>query len=159
MPYRGYAYSTILGAVLMSCRRKAYREATHEPLQFEKANNPGESRKNIPVDERPRVDQEMLVREEQKALAGSRLYVQRLRLLMAVSRLPVFERDVVRQVLAGADIEELEREAPGAKRRLMAAVPRLKRVLAPPHAAGSRQTGSTAATREAPGGPADNAGG
>jgi hypothetical protein len=86
---------------------------------------------NVPVDQRPRADQEMLVREEQKALAGSRLYVQRLRLLMAVSRLPVFERNVVRQVLAGADIDELDCVTPGAKKRLMAATRRLKRELAP----------------------------
>jgi hypothetical protein len=117
----------------MSCRRKAYREATHEPLEFEKPNKPGESggsRKNIPVDERPRPDQEMLVREEQRRRAGSELYVQRLRLLIAVANLTVLQRDVVRQVFAGADINELDRVTPGAKKLLMAGVRKLKRELA-----------------------------
>ena len=117
----------------MSCRRKAYREATHEPLEFEKPNKPGESggsQKNIPIDERPRVDQEMLVREDQRRRAGSELYVQRLRVLIAVANSPVLQRDVVRQVLAGADIEELDRVTPGAKKLLMAGVRKLKRELA-----------------------------
>lgn len=132
--YRAYAYLIIRGAVLMSCRRKAYKEATHQPLEFEKANKPGESggsRKNIPIDERLRVDQEMLSSEEQRLLTGSRLYVRNFKLLLAVSRLPIFERDVVRQVLAGVGIEELECVTPGAKKLLMAAVRRLKKELAP----------------------------
>ncbi len=142
--YRAFAYSTIRGAVLMSCRRKAYREATHEELQFEKANKPGESggsRKNIPIDQRLRPDQEMLVREEQRTLAGSRLYVQRFRLLIAVANLPVLQRDVVRQVFAGADIAELDRATPGTKKLLMAAVRRLKKELAPTSRRAVSQTG------------------
>ena len=140
VPYHGYAYLTVRGAVLMSCRRKAYREATHQPLEFDEPNGRGHSggatgsgdkARNVPVDQRPRADQELLAREEQRRLAGSQLYVQRLRLLMAVSRLPAEERDVVRQVLDGADIEEVDSVTPGAKRRLAAAVRKLKRELVP----------------------------
>ena len=110
--YRAFAYSTIRGAVLMSCRRRAYREATHEELPQEKANRPGgkgAETLGVPRDQRLGPEAQVLVREEQRLLAGSRLYVQRFRLLMAVSHLPPEERDVVRQVFAGADVAELDR--------------------------------------------------
>ncbi len=145
--YRGFAYSTIRGAVLMSCRRRHYREATHEPLavtDFASAtdggrgwgqtwakNGSGVTFSSVVPDKRPNPEDQVLVREEQRLLAGSRLYVQRFRLLIAVANLPAEERDVVRRVFAGADIAELDSATPGTKKLLNAAFRRLKRELAP----------------------------
>jgi hypothetical protein len=67
----------VINAVRMSCRRRSYREATHEELK-----------PNVTlVGEQPLVDQEMLAREEQCFL-GPQLYVRRFRLLMAVAGRP-----------------------------------------------------------------------
>src|ERR1700733_13710312 len=53
VPYRAYAYLAIRGAVLMACRRKAYREATHDELPEEKRNRwggEGGATPNVPRD-------------------------------------------------------------------------------------------------------------
>ena len=84
------------------------------------------------VDAAPRPDQAMLIGEERRQLAGSQTYLRRLRVLMALGRLPVEDADLVRQVLAGASEEELEASTPGAKKRLSRSVQRLKRALSPP---------------------------
>jgi RNA polymerase sigma factor (sigma-70 family) len=140
--YRAYAYFPIRGAVLMSCRRRNYREATHEQLASYDGERTtdgargwsgrkgkwvkvGGGRVNSVLDTRESAEAAMLRREEQRLLAGSRLYVERLRLLMAVSPLPADERDVVRLVLGGVDVTDRE-----ARTRLSRAVRRLKRALA-----------------------------
>src|ERR1700675_2133617 len=38
VPYQGYACAAVRGAVLMACRRRHFREATHDRLEFEKPN-------------------------------------------------------------------------------------------------------------------------
>ena len=105
----------------MSCRRREYREKTHEPLlQIGGAF----------LDGRPNPEEVMLRREERKNVQGPREYRQRVRLRVALALFPAEDSDLVRQVLAGADVGELERSAPGTRKRLSAAMRRLKRAVA-----------------------------
>jgi len=119
VPYRAYAYLPIRGAVLMTCRRKHYREATHEELTPIAA----------PIDSKLRPDEAMLAHEEHIRMSGPRRYLQRLRVLMSLSCLPAEDAELVRQILAGAQGVELELAAPGAKRRLSSVVRKLRREL------------------------------
>jgi hypothetical protein len=112
VPYRAYAYLPIKGAVLMACRRRNYQEATHDELPEEKYNHRGTeggATPGVPRDQRPLAEAALLAREEQRLQAGSRLYVERFRLILVVSQLPAEERDVVRLVLGGGDVTELDR--------------------------------------------------
>jgi RNA polymerase sigma factor (sigma-70 family) len=117
VPYRAFAYFAIRGAVLMSCRRGHYREATHEPLI------------GVHLDGRGAPDELLIRRQERRNVAGPREYRQRVKLRVALASLPAEDSDLVRQVLAGADVVELERSAPGTRTRLSRAVYRLKREL------------------------------
>jgi DNA-directed RNA polymerase specialized sigma24 family protein len=119
VPYRAYAYLPIKCAVLMACRRRNYKESTHDELKN------GETL----IDRSPRPDQETLAREECRRAVGSPRYLQRLRVLMALSHLPAEDADLVRQALAGASFEELQLSTPDAKKRLARAVQRLRRQL------------------------------
>ncbi len=125
--YRAYAYFAIRGAVLMACRRRAYREATHEPLEHDGNGRLRGLRfqDREPVDDHPSPEYLVLKREEERRLVGS----QRFRLFMAaVADLPDEERDVVRLVLAGVDVLQADRTT---RARLASAVRKLKRALAP----------------------------
>jgi hypothetical protein len=120
VPYRAYAYAAIRGAVMMSCRRREYREKTHEPLlQFGGAF----------LDGRPNPEDALLQREKGKNVQGPKEYRQRVRLRVELALLQAEDSDLVRQVLAGADVGELERSAPGTPRRLGAVVRRLQRAV------------------------------
>lgn len=114
VPYRAYAYTAVRGAVLMSCRRKHYREATHDELvgQF--------------VDQHPLPDQVLLAEEEERLLAGSAVY---LRVMTALSRLSADDRELVRQIIAGPDAERPGQELPDTRRRLSVALRRIRQEL------------------------------
>lgn len=102
----------------MACRRRRYQDATHDELK-----NGSDL-----VDARHATDDEMLASEEQRKLAGSRIYLQRLRVLMSLSILPAEDAELVRRVLCGADWFELDHAA---QVRLGRAGRKLRRALAP----------------------------
>jgi DNA-directed RNA polymerase specialized sigma24 family protein len=124
VPYRAFAYFPIRGAVLMSCRRRNYREATHDELSHGLSVSM--------VDRRPNPEEAVLRREKRHNVTGPREYRQRVRLRVALLLLPAEDSDLVRQVLAGADVGELERSAPGTRMRFSRAIHRLKRELKRP---------------------------
>ena len=113
------ASPAVRGAVLMSCRRRYWRDATHEELK-----NP-----EVMVDRRPQPDQDVLA-PECGGVLGS-LYLRRLRVLIALDRFQVEDADLARHMLAGTSVEYLERTTPGAGRRLGKVVNMLKRRLGP----------------------------
>jgi DNA-directed RNA polymerase specialized sigma24 family protein len=123
VPYRAFAYFPIRGAVLMSCRRRNYRDSTHEPLLLFGGAY---------LDGRPNPEEAVLRREKRRNVTGPHEYRQRVRLRVALALLPAEESDLVRKVLTGADVGELERSAPGTRTRLTRAVHRLKRELTRP---------------------------
>jgi RNA polymerase sigma factor (sigma-70 family) len=122
VPYRAYAYPAIHGAVLMSCRRRNYREATHEEL---KESHPH-------VDRRQRPDESVLAREDWRNRLGPQLYRQRVKVRMALEMLPAEEAYVLRRVfLEGVEVESLAvtwgMDGKAFARLVGAAVRRLKR--------------------------------
>ena len=50
VPFQAFAYRAVRGAVLMACRRRRYKDATHDELKP----------KHYPVDERPDPEQAMI---------------------------------------------------------------------------------------------------
>jgi RNA polymerase sigma factor (sigma-70 family) len=109
--YRAFAFLAIRGAVLMACRRKAWREATHEPLEFEKPNRPsgcGVAISSVPADARPGPEEAMLAREQRRNVDGPREYRRRQRFTAALAVLAAADADLVRAVLAGADAREFD---------------------------------------------------
>lgn len=124
VPYRAYAYLSVYGAMLMQCRRRAYRDATCDELE---PHNPAHN--TVAVDDRLRADQAMLAAEEEQRVAGSTLYLRRLRVLMALRVLSPEDADLVRQVLAGADVIEMAQSTPGIRRRFSQAIQKLRREL------------------------------
>jgi RNA polymerase sigma factor (sigma-70 family) len=56
VPFQAFAYRAVRGAILMACRRRPYREATHDELKL----------KDHPTDTRPNAEQALLDRREQK---------------------------------------------------------------------------------------------
>ena len=134
VPYRAYASRAVRGAALMACRRRAYRESVHDQLD-DAASHPHA------IDHRLNAEEQMLAREERRNVDGPREYRRRQKLLAAIAALPADEADLVRQVLDGADIEEIDRATPGARKRFTKAVGKLRREIArgspsPPEAAG-----------------------
>ena len=116
VPYRAFAFFAVRGAVLMSCRRKEYRERTHEELD------------GYHIDWRPRADQVVLEREERRNVTGPRERRQLAKVREAMDRIPPADARLLRHVfLEGADLDALE--PPGTKRRLSAAVARLRQVV------------------------------
>jgi hypothetical protein len=125
VPYRAYAYCWIRNAVRMTCRRKHYREATHEELKQ------GSDARGFVIDPSPNAEATMLRREERRNVSGPRAYRQRAKIRVAMAILPNEDADLVRAVLfAGVDVDALERSAPGSRRRLTRAVGRLRRAVA-----------------------------
>lgn len=124
VPFRGFAYFAVRGAVLMACRRKQYREATHEELKATSHH----------VDKHLRPDELLIAREEWRNRLGPKLYRKRRKVLAALQRIPAEAAHLVRMVyLEGSDMDELERLAPGSKLRLARALQTLRRaVLGPP---------------------------
>jgi DNA-directed RNA polymerase specialized sigma24 family protein len=122
VPYRLYAYQAIKGAVLMSCRRKNYREATHEELNGHY------------VDERGRPDAMLLARENWRNQLGPQLYRKRVKVRAAFEVLPAADAYLVRRIfLEGADMDVLARawqmDEKAFARLVGAAVRRLKRLV------------------------------
>ena len=144
--YRAFAYFPIRGAVLMSCRRRNYREATHEELPEEKPNRRGGRQhpvtSDVPCEKRPGPEEVLLRREQWRNVGGPREYRQRVKLRVALALLPAEDADLVRNVyFAGADVGGLEQITPGTKKRLTRAVHRLKRELKrPPQPQPQRKT-------------------
>jgi DNA-directed RNA polymerase specialized sigma24 family protein len=110
--YRAYAHKTILGAVLMACRRRHFREATHDELNA------------LHVDNHPRPDEALLAREQRRNVDGPREYRRRQKVLAALAVLPPEDADLVRAVLGGADASEFD--AP-TRKRFTKAVGKLRR--------------------------------
>lgn len=74
VPFQAFAYPAVRGAVLMACRRRHYRDATHDELKA----------KHYPVDTRPHPERALLERREEK-LKNQRLAyrLQKVQALMA----------------------------------------------------------------------------
>jgi RNA polymerase sigma factor (sigma-70 family) len=98
VPYQAYAYMAVRGAVLMACRRREYREATHEPL------------KDNRVDERPRPDDALIAREEWRNRTGPRERRRSAKLQELLGELPAADAYLVRRLcIDGADVNSLAR--------------------------------------------------
>lgn len=96
VPYRAYAYAAIQGEVMMACRRRAYRDATHDELvgQF--------------VDSTPDAEQTVLAKETRRNVTGPREYRQLAKVRAAIEQLPASEAYLLKRVyLDGIDIESL----------------------------------------------------
>jgi hypothetical protein len=122
VPYQAYAIRPIRGAVLMSVRRKNYREATHEELNGHY------------VDERGRPDEMLLARENWRNQLGPQLYRKRVKVRAAFEVLPAADAYLVRRIfLEGADMDVLARawgmDEKAFTRLVGAAVRRLKRLV------------------------------
>jgi hypothetical protein len=72
-PYRAFAYFAVRGAVLMACRRKNDRAATHDPLNRQQ------------VDGRASPDELLIQREERRNVTGPREYRQHRKLQAALA--------------------------------------------------------------------------
>lgn len=119
-PFKGYAYRYIRGAVLMSCRRRHFKDATHDPIP-EKAICPA-----------PAPDELVLKKQERKNVDGPRQYRQRLWLLGAIDRLKSQDAYMVYAVYVHerevADVAKLFGMEPRqVSRRLAGIVKRLRR--------------------------------
>ncbi len=91
--YRAYAYFPIHCAVLMFCRRRNYREATHEELLLDHADRT-----------ETRADVVLLEREERRNVLGPRAYRQLQKVRAALPSLMPADAYLVRRVyLEGAD--------------------------------------------------------
>lgn len=120
VPYRAFAYFAIRGAVLMGCRRKHYREATHEELSLDHADNSA------------RADVALLRREAQRNVLGPRARRKLDKVRAALGNLSAVDAYLVRRVyLEDADEEALSKlwniDSKAMGRRLRAAVGKLKR--------------------------------
>lgn len=119
VPYQGFAWRAVHGAVVMACRRRQYRDATHEELTGQH------------VDQRPGPDKVLLDREERRNVTGPRESRQLAKVGDAMSRLASAEAYLVRRVfLENADVEALAAtwgvKPEHLRRRLAAAVRVLK---------------------------------
>jgi RNA polymerase sigma factor (sigma-70 family) len=95
VPFRGYAFMAVRGAVLMACRRRSYRDATADELAPDY------------VDSRPSIEQELLDRRERK-IRGARDSKRRRRTLELMDKLPHFEQFLIKRVyLDGDDVVDL----------------------------------------------------
>lgn len=120
IPYRAYAYTTIYGAVLMTCRRKNYREATHEELNGHQH-----------IDARPAPD-EALVEDRERKLGDRRLNRQLAQVSKLIEMLAPADAFLVRRVyLEGAEVPQMAElwgvSEERMNRKVKAAVLRLKR--------------------------------
>jgi RNA polymerase sigma factor (sigma-70 family) len=113
--FQGFAHLAIHGAVLMQCRRRKYREATHEPLDGRPY-----------IHHHPRPDQLLFLMEEQQARAA-RENVQLNRILEALKLLPTVQACLVYRIyLEGTELSLLPVDA---KREASAAVRELRRAV------------------------------
>jgi len=124
VPYQAYARQAIAGAVLMSCRRKNYREATHEELQEWQRH----------VDRRPRPDELLIEREQWRNRLGPQLYRQLVKVRAALKALPAEDAYLLRRIfLEGVEAEALAMtwgiEEKVFVRMVNAAVRRLRRLV------------------------------
>lgn len=131
VPYRAFAYQAIYGAVMMSCRRKHYRESTHEELN-EKVNSPRWV-KGTPwhVDPRPMADDAMVEARERRL--GDRRQNYRLNQVSAViGQLAPADAFLIRRVyLEGVEVGHMAElwgiSEERMNRKVKAAVSKLKR--------------------------------
>lgn len=119
-PFRGFAYQYIRGAVLMSCRRRHFKDATHDPIH-PKALCPA-----------PAPDELVQKKQERKNIEGPRQYRQRLWLIGAIDRLKSQDAYMVYAVYIHerevADVARLFGMEPRqVSRRLAGIVKRLRR--------------------------------
>jgi len=119
IPYPGYAYTAVYGAVMMACRRRHWKEATAEELS------------PIAICSKPSPEDALVHREEQRRSdRRERRRLQRVR--DALRRLPAADAYLLRRVyLEGVDVEQLEAFVPGIKRRLARAITKLRRAVTP----------------------------
>ncbi len=120
VPYRAYAYLAIQGAVLMSCRRKEYRESTHEELGSQHTET------------REGAEAALLKKEERRNVSGPKRYRQLARVREAIQHLSNADAYLIRRVLIdGCDSEELCEVWKGDRkawaRRLQKALAKVKR--------------------------------
>ena len=122
VPYRGYAYKPIHGAVLMACRRRNYREATHEELR------------DRHIDQKGRPDDILLAKEQRRNSTGPKEWRQRQRLQRGLVMLSAKDAYLIRRVF----LERVEAESLAQAwkldekefvRQVGAAVRRLKRLM------------------------------
>lgn len=95
VPFRGYAYMAVRGAVLMACRRRSYTAATSDELEGDYAC------------ERPSIETEMHERNEREKTRWKNSK-RRKRTAELMEQLPYFEQFLVKRVyLDGEDVADL----------------------------------------------------
>lgn len=119
--FQGYAYLAIRGACLMACRRRAYRDATHEEIVHDHGSH------------EMRADERLIARHEGQKLRRSQLR-KLARVKDVITTLPDFEAYLVRRVyLDGTDIEDVAAQWGQHRvvfaRRLASAVRRLRKAV------------------------------
>lgn len=120
VPFQAFAYAAVHGAVFMSCRRRRYRDATHEELSGHH------------LDQRLRPDEQLLEQEQRRNVTGPRERRQLAKVREALRMLPASDAYLVRRVyLEGQTVEELEQTwGIELQRRVGRAVRALRRAVA-----------------------------
>jgi RNA polymerase sigma factor (sigma-70 family) len=121
--YRAYAYAAIHGAVLMSCRRREYRESTHEEL-------PGFQ----VVDPREGAEVAMLRTEARRNVSGPLRHRRLVKVRAALASLAPADAYLIRRIyLDGGDETSLcelwHMDAKALAERLRRAVAKLKKAV------------------------------
>lgn len=119
VPYRAFAYQAIYGAVMMSCRRKHYRESTHEELNGHH------------IDARPMADDAM-VEERERRLGDRRQNYRLTQVVKVIEMLAPADAFLIRRVyLEGVEVGHMAElwgiSEERMNRKVKAAVSKLKR--------------------------------
>jgi RNA polymerase sigma factor (sigma-70 family) len=101
VPFQAFAYLAVKGAVLMACRRRRYKDATHDELKP----------KHYPVDESPDPERELIEREPascEENIRNQRRPYRRKEVAGLLAKLPAADAFVVkRAVIEGMPVEML----------------------------------------------------
>lgn len=121
VPFQGYAYLPIRGACLMACRRRAYRDATHEEIVHDHSSH------------EVRADERLIAKHDGRNLRRSQLR-KLTSVKVLIEQLPGFEAYLVRRIyLDGIDVEDMAVTCGQPKqvlaRRVASAVRRLKKAV------------------------------
>lgn len=122
-PFRSYAYQYVRGAVLMSVRRRAWKDATGEPIS------------PVEIDTKPLPDEQAAAKQRRKNVTGPQHYRQITWLRGAIDKLKpidaylVWSVHIVEQDMAQV-AERIGMEPRAVSRRLAGIVKRLRRLRA-----------------------------
>jgi RNA polymerase sigma factor (sigma-70 family) len=119
--FQGYAYLAVRGACLMACRRRAYRDSTHEEIVHDHGSHEA------------RADERLIARHDDKNLRRCQLR-KLTSVKVLIETLPGFEAYLVRRIyLDGTDIEDMAVTCGQPRqvlaRRLASAVRRLRKAV------------------------------